>query len=65
MGHTGESSRRNSVERGARVAETGTLIPRSRAGSQNIPPTEGPIVSGITTAIKDSDSKVSAHAESR
>ncbi|KAG6850074.1 hypothetical protein H0H93_001424 [Arthromyces matolae] len=27
------NSRRNSVERGARVAETGTLIPRSRAGS--------------------------------
>lgn len=26
-------SRRNSVERGARVAETGTLVPRSRTGS--------------------------------
>lgn len=29
-------SRRESVERGARVAETGTLIPRSRAGSQSL-----------------------------
>lgn len=27
-------SRRSSVERGARVAETGVLVPRSRAGSQ-------------------------------
>lgn len=29
-------SRRASVERGARVAESGTLIPRSRAGSQSL-----------------------------
>lgn len=29
-------SRRESVERGARVAETGTLIPRSRAGSHSL-----------------------------
>lgn len=29
-------SRRESVERGARVAESGTLIPRSRAGSQSL-----------------------------
>ncbi|KAH7924383.1 hypothetical protein BV22DRAFT_1066924 [Leucogyrophana mollusca] len=29
-------SRRGSVERGARVAETGTLIPRSRASSQSL-----------------------------
>lgn len=28
-------SRRASVDRGARIAETGTLVPRSRAGSQN------------------------------
>ncbi|KAG5634721.1 hypothetical protein H0H81_001002 [Sphagnurus paluster] len=28
-------SRRNSVDRGARVAETGTLVPRSRAGSHS------------------------------
>ena len=32
-------SRRESIERGARVAETGTLIPRSRAGSQSLAPT--------------------------
>ena len=32
-------SRRESVERGARVAESGTLIPRSRAGSQSLAPT--------------------------
>ncbi|KAG6332269.1 hypothetical protein ID866_6818 [Astraeus odoratus] len=32
-------SRRDSVERGARIAETGTLIPRSRAGSQSLLPT--------------------------
>jgi len=29
-------SRRGSVERGARVAETGTLVPRSRAGSHSL-----------------------------
>ncbi|TFK72796.1 hypothetical protein BDN72DRAFT_815499 [Pluteus cervinus] len=29
-------SRRGSIERGARIAETGTLIPRSRAGSQSL-----------------------------
>ncbi|KZP28359.1 hypothetical protein FIBSPDRAFT_927726 [Athelia psychrophila] len=29
-------SRRESVERGARIAETGTLIPRSRAGSHSL-----------------------------
>ncbi|KIJ63028.1 hypothetical protein HYDPIDRAFT_176125 [Hydnomerulius pinastri MD-312] len=29
-------SRRESIERGARIAETGTLIPRSRAGSQSL-----------------------------
>jgi coiled-coil domain-containing protein 6 len=34
-----ETSRRGSVERGARVAETGTLVPRSRASSQNLAPT--------------------------
>ena len=38
-GRSGEGSRRNSIERGARVAETGTLVPRSRAGSQALPPT--------------------------
>ena len=27
------NSRRESVERGARIAETGQLVPRSRAGS--------------------------------
>lgn len=32
-------SRRGSVERGARVAESGTLIPRSRAGSHSLAPT--------------------------
>lgn len=32
-------SRRASVERGARVAETGTLVPRSRAGSHSLPAT--------------------------
>ena len=32
-------SRRESVERGARVAESGTLIPRGRAGSQSLAPT--------------------------
>jgi len=32
-------SRRESVERGARIAESGTLIPRSRAGSQSLAPT--------------------------
>jgi hypothetical protein len=31
--------RRGSVERGARIAETGTLVPRSRAGSQSLAPT--------------------------
>jgi hypothetical protein len=34
MSHT--NSRRGSVERGARVAETGTLVPRSRAGSHSL-----------------------------
>ncbi|KAG7439177.1 uncharacterized protein BT62DRAFT_989601 [Guyanagaster necrorhizus] len=32
-------SRRASVERGGRVAETGTLVPRSRADSHNLPAT--------------------------
>lgn len=31
-----QGSRRTSVERGARIAETGQLIPRSRAGSQSV-----------------------------
>jgi hypothetical protein len=35
-GSSSHSSRRASVERGARVAETGQLIPRSRAGSQSV-----------------------------
>ena len=40
-------SRRESVERGARVAESGTLIPRSRAGSQSLASTtEDPSVIG-------------------
>ena len=40
-------SRRESVERGARVAESGTLIPRSRAGSQSLASTtEDPGVDG-------------------
>jgi coiled-coil domain-containing protein 6 len=30
---------RGSVERGARIAETGTLVPHSRAGSQGLAPT--------------------------
>lgn len=34
-----ETSRRGSVDKGARVAESGTLVPRSRAGSQSLPPT--------------------------
>jgi hypothetical protein len=33
------ASRRGSVERGARIAETGTLIARSRAGSTSLPST--------------------------
>ncbi|GLB39138.1 putative uncharacterized conserved protein H4 (DUF2046) [Lyophyllum shimeji] len=33
------NSRRSSVERGARVAETGTLIQRNRAGSHSLAPT--------------------------
>jgi hypothetical protein len=35
-GRSGETSRRGSVERGARVAETGTLVPRRRASSQGL-----------------------------
>ncbi|KAF8067806.1 hypothetical protein FPV67DRAFT_1562066 [Lyophyllum atratum] len=38
-GISDNNSRRNSVERGARVAETGTLIPRSRTDSYSLPPT--------------------------
>jgi len=34
------SSRRGSIDRGGRVAESGTLIQRSRASSQSLPPTD-------------------------
>ncbi|KAF7975693.1 hypothetical protein HWV62_8809 [Athelia sp. TMB] len=37
--YRGTGSRRESVERGARIAETGTLVPRSRAGSHSLAPT--------------------------
>jgi Uncharacterized conserved protein H4 (DUF2046) len=48
---SGEASRRGSVERGARVAETGTLVPRSRASSQNLAPTtEAPDSVQVTTS---------------
>ncbi|EGO03424.1 hypothetical protein SERLA73DRAFT_165123 [Serpula lacrymans var. lacrymans S7.3] len=43
-------SRRGSVERGARVAETGTLVPRSRASSQSSPlasTAEAPLAHGL------------------
>jgi hypothetical protein len=55
INRSGETSRRGSVERGARVAETGTLVPRSRASSQNLAPTtEAPdSVEVTTTAIKN------------
>ena len=36
---SGNVSRRGSIDRGARIAETGTLIARSRAGSQSLPST--------------------------
>ncbi|KAF8886129.1 hypothetical protein BD779DRAFT_1441837 [Infundibulicybe gibba] len=39
IGHSRGNSRRSSVERGARVAESGTLIPRNRADSQSLPAT--------------------------
>ncbi|KAI6165891.1 hypothetical protein EDD17DRAFT_1884154 [Pisolithus thermaeus] len=38
-------SRRASVDRGARIAETGTLVPRSRAGSQNFGAIRAPFAS--------------------
>jgi coiled-coil domain-containing protein 6 len=59
INRSGETSRRGSVERGARVAETGTLVPRSRASSQNLAPTtEAPdsvevTTPGATTTIKN------------
>jgi coiled-coil domain-containing protein 6 len=50
----GDTSRRGSVERGARVAETGTLVPRRRASSQSLAPTtEKPDSVATTTAIKN------------
>jgi hypothetical protein len=56
INRSGDTSRRGSIERGARVAETGTLVPRSRAGSHSLAPTtEAPDsaeVSGIPTTIK-------------
>ncbi|RDB30436.1 hypothetical protein Hypma_007162 [Hypsizygus marmoreus] len=56
FGHAGEGSRRNSVDRGGRVAETGTLLPRSRAGSQSVASkneVQGSVdAGGINTAIK-------------
>lgn len=66
-GHSEERSRRNSVERGARVAETGTLIPRSRAGSQALPPTtEAPdTVDGDGATWKGYEPKVPNGVESR
>ena len=36
MGNGRGRSHRESVERGARIAEMGSLIPRSRAGSQSL-----------------------------
>ena len=56
INRSGETSRRGSVERGARVAETGTLVPRSRASSQNLAPTtEAPDTGEVKTqtAIKN------------
>ncbi|KAF9457922.1 hypothetical protein BDZ94DRAFT_1174637 [Collybia nuda] len=47
-----DTSRRGSVDRGARVAETGTLLPRSRAGSQSVTATDSAEVNGVTNAIK-------------
>ena len=38
-GRNGNTTRRGSIERGARIAETGILIARSRAGSQSLPST--------------------------
>lgn len=57
INRSGETSRKGSVERGARVAETGTLVPRSGASSQSLAPTtEAPDsieVSGATTAVNN------------
>lgn len=57
VNRSGETSRRGSVERGARVAETGTLVPRSRTSSQSLAPTtevpDSAEDSGATTAISD------------
>ncbi|OBZ77769.1 hypothetical protein A0H81_02551, partial [Grifola frondosa] len=47
-------SRRASVERGARVAETGTLVPRDRAGSFGIPETAEAVESPAPAASKES-----------
>lgn len=51
MSHTG--SRRASVDRGARVAETGSLLTRPRAASQNLPVT--PEMSGLDTVSQPCD----------
>lgn len=56
INRSGDTSRRGSVDRGARVAETGTLVPRSRAGSQSLATTnEAPgsaEVNGVSAVIK-------------
>lgn len=48
-------SRRASVERGARIAETGTLVPRSRAGSQSFLTTLGALDSLEPPVVEDAD----------
>jgi hypothetical protein len=54
-------SRRGSIERGARIAETGTLVPRSRAGSQSLAPTsEAPDGEGYVNGINGGESNVIA-----
>ncbi|KAG6877766.1 hypothetical protein C0993_004140 [Termitomyces sp. T159_Od127] len=45
---SGSGSRRNSVERGARVAETGTLVPRSRRSSIAPTPQAPGAINGTT-----------------
>jgi hypothetical protein len=54
---TGQSqSRRESVERGARIAETGTLIPRSRGDSRSASVTSEASAAG-EGVVKNSDER--------